>query len=154
MIKELIEQDIEAHERIGHPAIAMRFLLRNGRAYEPAPIDECDRMERGQCFGNAYWHQYWNTSPYVEGVGWHPKLPMLIDHAWNEVDGKAYDVTWPSYPGAEYWGVEFSSDELEEEIERTGYHGMINTVRGYNLDLMYARDPELREIVENIRKAA
>lgn len=150
-IKELLTNYIETVAKIGWAAPVERFVLRNGKVYEPTPrIGR--KLEDKQCYANASrWMDLRGSGndKYTEGIAYKPGL-ILMQHAWVTIDGKAMDPTWKDEMLAEYIGIEFDEDTVKSEQFRTGYYGLLDSPTGPNFGLMGKIDPELLEIIEKI----
>ena len=147
-LETMLKRQVSTWERLGHPAIIERFVLRNGRAYEPMPrIGR--KMRNKECFSNTTkFILRQNTGTYIEGYGYNIVMPIL--HAWVSIDDKAMDPTWKYPMKCQYFGVEFSEDELHHQIFKNGYFGILDGPTGINYKFIFGKDNELKEIVEDI----
>lgn len=138
----MLSEYVAIVERIGHPAVLERFILKNGKAYEQAPRPEgLERGEPRMCFMNATHAVSAGSGVYTEGFAITPGLGIPIHHAWLTIDGKAVDVTWP-YDDAIYFGVEFDKSILIKETLNNGYYGLLTGAVTINVDFMREFDPE------------
>lgn len=48
---------------------------------------------------------------------------MSFEHAWNVINGKVVDLTWPD--GDEYFGLEIPVDFIRKNIIKTGWAEMV-----------------------------
>lgn len=153
-LTEMLEQEVQVRERLGHPAILAMFVLRNGKPYQPAK-----RIGRKgpphNCFQNATQAATDKLRyTYVEGFILHREHPLLpVHHAWVSTTGNdAMDPTLDA-DTHDYFGVPFTKTQLHRTLCRTGVYGLLDTGLGFNLDLMFEIDPELRGLVEAARTA-
>lgn len=87
-------------------ASSQDFVLKHGRWYEPTPRPPKYRQGAPRCcYGNALMAGIVHDLPYVEGYAVSPQ-GLVLQHAWNDLGGRALDVTWPT-PGLAYLGVWF-----------------------------------------------
>lgn len=154
-LADALRDYVDGFARLGHPALVERFILRNGGAVQQAaklPKRYAYGPKR-QCFMNAT--QLVLRAPtleYVEGFVMLPALPLPIHHAWTvSPAGSAYDNTLPDTTGCQYLGVTFSREELRAAMRASGVYGLLDTGRGVNARLIFARDPELEGIVAAFR---
>jgi hypothetical protein len=154
-IKAALAEEIVLWEKMGNPCLLSRFVLRHGK------IMAGDRRPRGirkrrnkECFKNtAEAVLYgWNDYQYYEGLVLTRIVPLLIHHAWC-VDsmGLVVDLTWLHPEECTYMGVHIPKEELREEIlNREAYCSVFDTGRGFNIQYMFGKDPELEGIVKDI----
>jgi hypothetical protein len=149
-MKQSLAERVANWERLGHPAMLDRFILRNGKPYTPAKRVG-RKGEPKNCFGNATKYVLRNKGPiYVEGFVVSNTVPWPIHHAWvslNETD--AMDLTLES-ENYQYFGVPFDTDTLRKELVRNGHYGLLDTGLGFNTRLMFKLDPELKAICEAV----
>lgn len=142
-LETMLSEYVDIVSRIGHPAVLERFVLKNGRAYEQAPIPS--PFKRGtprMCFMNAtHAVLHHEMGVYTEGFAMTPRLGIPIHHAWLTIDGKAVDLTWP-HDDATYFGVEFDKSVLIKETLNNGYYGLLTGAVTINVDFMREIDPE------------
>jgi len=153
MLKENLTNTVESWEKLGHPAILERFVLRNGRAFKPR--DRIGRRKKASlCFMNAAHFVFANLSKgakYVEGYAMDKKIGWPIHHAWVTLDGKtAMDPTLNA-EHYDYYGVEIDTDMLRKELLRNKVYGVLDTGYGMNTEFMFKVDPELETIVKNVK---
>lgn len=156
-IASAIAQQIAGWERIGHPALIERFVLKHGRDMAPYPDHPYEMGEPKECFCNAGQMALWSDLTYVEGFAVRPRLGLLIQHGWlMDDDGRAIDVTWLDNADCLYFGVPFDHDTLRSEIRRTGYWGLLDSGKGVNIDFFKRFDPgfEIPEMVRHLFEAA
>jgi hypothetical protein len=155
MIKEYLTEEVSNWEFIGHPALMQRFVLRNGKEYQPVKRIGPKGEPKG-CFGNATnvvlkkrAAAEWD---YVEGFAIHRERPiMAFHHAWVTTNGNdAMDPTLDAEE-YEYFGIAFAKAIVVETVKRTGYYGLFDTGLGMNVKLMFEMDPELKGIVEAVK---
>lgn len=143
-VESRLKRDTEAWASLGLPNLMQQFVLRNGHGYtEQSPVE---RMMPNVCFSNAAELAFDQRGIYTEGYAWHPKLPILIHHAWVVAGGKVLDPTW-AYPDAEYFGVQFPLTTLRSELLRNGVYGLLDLGGMANARLMFDRDPELKKLI-------
>lgn len=84
-------------------------------------------FEKKQCFYNSAMMIMSDASQkikYVEGVILFKDLPILIHHAWNEINGAVVDTTLKrigEYDDLKYWGVELPNHYVKNQILNSGY---------------------------------
>lgn len=148
-ITEMLDNVIANWETIGHPALLERFVRRNGKEFKAQPFIG-HRMEQKQCFMNAA--HYSHMMPhydYVEGFMWREGFPLLIHHAWcTDADNNVIDPTLVDPENCQFFGLMIPQDELNAELIRNGVYGLFDPGRGYNTDLIFQRDPELKELCD------
>ena len=143
-LRGILAAEIDAWQRLGHPALLQRFVLRNGTAgtWQPLP-DGMQMGEQKQCFMNAAQLTLHAGLRYVEGFCYVARLPIPIHHAWNlDEDGRVIDTTLRDGAGTQYFGVEFDAATLADELLRNRIYGLLD-VRGVNVALINALDPDL-----------
>jgi hypothetical protein len=169
-IKELLIQERENWKTLAtmlspdtrplsHPWLIQEFLLRNGRGFIGRALpQEYELGEIKRCYENARELALYEGLRYYEGVVcWntqHDLHGLLLPHAWcvDEDDGVVDPTLQDTKSGLsssakhDYWGLEFGPDDLEHDW--TGSM-LLNEIECYRLDVMYARDPEFQQIVEN-----
>lgn len=155
-IIQLIDDEIERWTTIGHHALMQRFVRKHGaegRALAKLP-KKVRKGEKRQCFMNAYRLAAYHDFRYVEGYGISHNVPgLLIHHAWVlDKDGNVIDNTWDNPAGSLYFGVEFPFSEVEAETSKSGVYAVLDNGIGINHEYIFQRDPEIKEVVENIRK--
>lgn len=150
-ILEAIQQQIDLYARIGHPALMENFILRNGS--EGVVIDaEREQATPKECFKNATEAALRTLdSVYVEGFFMRPDLPILIHHAWIEVDGFVVDNTILNNEDAQYFGVAFEREEMLEETMKNEVYGLLATPM-INIDLMVRRDPGIADMLNKAQQ--
>lgn len=154
-LRDRIEAEVAGYARLGHPALMQRFILRRGILSPGAPLPPgVGRGQKKSCFKNAARLSQSDLSlTYVEGYV-HTDLPILIHHAWCVTgDGTVIDTTLDDPEDAHYFGVPFTFGQLAYEMNRTGVYGLLDTGSGVNHDMIFRLDPELKQIVEEIRRA-
>lgn len=151
--EERIRLQVEHWNAVGHPALMERFVLRNGRAMTATGEKFRDRMTPKQCFTNATQVVSEWAGTYVEGYAVRNDIPILIHHAWVMMDdGKAFDPTLEEPESYQYFGVPFETDVLWDEINRTGYYGLLDQGHGINIEFMLQRDPGMEEFLPDVMK--
>jgi hypothetical protein len=151
-LREMLQEKIDNWARLGHPALLDRFVLRNGKAF--APGKRIGRKGKAkECYSNATeFVLRHHDAIYVEGFVINKRLPIEIHHAWVTFDGKtAMDPTLDA-ERHEYFGVEFDTNTLRKEIVKLGVYGILDPGLGFNTDLIFRIDPELKAICEGIRR--
>jgi hypothetical protein len=156
MLYEMLEDAVASWERLDHPALLERFVLRNGRHFKPSPrIGRKRRAHR--CFENAALfvrdrREQYMPPQYVEGFTLAKDLPVRIHHAWVTMHGDdAMDPTLDA-EGREYFGVVMDWDTLDREINGNGVYGVFDPGHGLNFRYMFSVDPELESIVRKIQQ--
>lgn len=155
-LKDQLQRECDAWASMGHCDLIKLFILRNGRAYEPAPRPPGVRLGKiKECFKNAS-AASWNRGTYTEGYALTPGLIPVL-HAWLTLDGHATELTWRDSLGngkprgtCEYFGVEFDRASVTESELRQGFYGLLDSPVGVNVKLMFKLDPGLRAEAERI----
>jgi hypothetical protein len=122
------------------------FVLREGRAYEPAPLPE--HVPQGGpklCYANSLFVACGLRLPYIEGFACAFPGGPLVQHAWNEApDGRVIDSTWPDLcDGRPIWedrcymGVRFSAARADEAT----WDGDATVLDDYNRGWPILREP-------------
>lgn len=145
-IQDKIEEYIKMMGSIGHPALMENFILRNGETMEVGPLVG-EQGTPKECFANAtnaYLENY--DSTYVEGYMWRAGFPILIHHAWIEIDGKVMDNTIVDNQACQYYGVRFTRETLKRQLEQNGVYGLLDPGL-INLKLMVECDPGLLDLM-------
>lgn len=150
--KSILEIQIAAYKKIGFPALMENFILRNGKEYEP--IKSTAKLGKPKlCFMNAYRLSQTGIGKYTEGFVVIKGIPLLILHAWVDVNGKAMDNTLKDSLDCGYYGVAFDESVVTTEIFRLGHYGILDTPSGINTKFIFAQDPNLEKEFEKFRKA-
>ena len=136
-------------ERLGHPALLDRFVLRNGKPYTGRKRIGRKKAAK-QCFMNAAHAVFQNPDwTYVEGFVTIPEMAWPIHHAWVTTDGTdAMDPTLDT-AGREYYGVAFDTTTLRRELVKNKVYGLLDT-GVFNTDLMFKVDPGLEQVLETM----
>jgi len=74
------------------------------------------------CYYNAQFMAIENEElKYYEGWGTTEKVGIPVEHAFNVVDGRVIDISWPD--GVEYFGIEVPVEFAREEMlkEKTAH---------------------------------
>lgn len=152
MIKEVLENYVQAFSALGHPPIFQTFILRNGTIFqgEKRPKGLRKRTDK-MCFMNATNLTLQDGYDYYEGIAIGSTIPLPIHHAWNAEGGKVIDSTWRSPETSEYMGVHIPTEKLRRIVLKNRFYGVFDTGLGYNMELMFEMDPELRSIVSSGR---
>ena len=153
MLVEMLKQEVEGWETLGTASLLQRFVLRNGKPFAPRHRLGHKRKAR-QCFANAAnFVLSKRAGTYVEGFALNKEMPFMpIHHAWVTMDGEtAMDPTLDA-EGYEYFGVVFDTDLMRRELLRLRRYGLLDTGLGLNHEFMFALDPELETIVNEIRR--
>lgn len=112
------------------------FILRHGRAYQPAPLDPLYPPGKPrECFTNALLLAMGDAQLlYVEGYACRQDIAFHIHHAWVTRRGEAVaiDPTWHDAGDCLYWGMEFEPDYAWEVQARR--HGTGETLSTYASD--------------------
>lgn len=157
LLPTLLDTHIDLMEKIGAPAVAERFVQRNGTVYQGNSLPE--GVRRGPfraCFRNAYYLATKTGLHYVEGFA----LPatkeirfMPYAHAWVADDeGNVLDNTWERPEQCEYLGVSIPIADVEALMLASGVFGVLDATRQPNRVMMYQRDPELMKVVSVLTK--
>lgn len=149
MLHDVLIERIYAFETLGHPMLMERFILRNGKTYAPRSRIGRKRQAK-QCFANSTRFVLDNGGSYVEGYTLGMGLP--IHHAWVTMNGN--DAMDPTLEASthEYFGVEFGKALLQRELLRKETYGLLDDGIFLNARLMFELDPELKTIVEAVKK--
>jgi len=147
---DTLTQMVSSWEKLGHPALLERFVLRNGKPYAPRKRIGRKRAAK-QCFSNAT-HAVLDhvDGIYVEGYAMRHTFQLPLLHAWVGINDKAMDPTLNSKE-FEYYGVAFDKTTLHRELARNGHYGLLDTGLSLNLKLIFEIDPELRDICQQIK---
>lgn len=143
----VVEHFIEMLEKIGHPAIMERFVVRNGKSFGGAPY----KGKRGTpklCFMNAYKMSVANNWPYYEGYLVLPNVQLPIHHAWCVDNGQVVDPTIDRPEECSYIGVHIDRGTLDSEMLKHKVYGVLDTPKGVNANLFFRLDPQLQQVVE------
>jgi len=142
----IITQQVECWEKLHHPALLERFVVRNGKPF--APVKRIGRKGKAnECYSNAAQFVFRNGGTYVEGFATSKALPFAFHHAWVSIGGLAMDPTLDAESYV-YFGVEFGAETLRAEMLRNGVYGILDPGFGLNVDLMFRLDPELEAICD------
>lgn len=159
-LTEALQQEITVWGRMKQPALMQRFVLRNGRPMEGAPLPPgAKRGAYRACFRNSATLAIMKGYTYVEGFAFpaDPELHVLLyHHAWVlDKHGVVVDPTWVHPEKCQYFGVTFTLDTLHEQIASTGYYGLLDHgAMGINHRLMFDMDPGLEQLINQERQAA
>lgn len=146
LIHDRIKQEVNSWSALGVPALMQQFVLRNGTAYQPTSRLG-SKLPSKACFENAAKLALDGVGTYVEGYAFGPRLPLVIHHAWVEIDDRAMDPTWEDPMSCQYFGVAFNTEFLREELLRNRVYGLLDIGGGINLDLFLKIDPDFKEFV-------
>lgn len=73
-----------------------KFLLKHGKQYvseQKLPSDVLAGVEKKMCYKNSILASIRNSIDYSEGFYITDLISLPLDHAFNDIDGKAYDST-------------------------------------------------------------
>jgi hypothetical protein len=117
-----------------------RFLLRNGQEFAPRKRIGRRRPPKA-CFANArHFVMSHPEATYVEGLVF-TKVGIPAPHAWVTTNGNdAMDPTLDAQ-GRSYWGVKFTTEQLEKYWPGLGSNGLLGAA--FNTGLYADIDPEL-----------
>jgi hypothetical protein len=150
LLRDSLAESVANWERLGHPALLERFVLRNGKAYTPRKRIGRKRKAK-ECFSNATQAVWDRGGTYVEGFVARNDFWLPLLHAWVTIDGSdAMDPTLDA-KNYQYYGVEFSNRVLNRELVRNKHYGLLDTGLMLNMKLMFEIDPELEEICTRIK---
>ncbi len=151
MLKQLLEQHVEMFEKIGHPALLERFVLRN-MMYEAdgKPYAE-KRGKPKMCFMNATHLALETGLRYVEGFCTSKDIGFPFHHAWCDDGGDVVDPTLKNPENYEYIGVEIPDADLIASMDKWKDYGVLDYGM-INHEYLYKRDPELKKIVDEMIK--
>lgn len=140
----------EGWRKLGNPNALYEFILRNGKQQAGSPLPEW--MPMGvprQCFANAAQLALSCGMTYVDGfAASHVLAGYPIHHAWVlGPEGEVIDPTWKTPEKCTYIGVSFDDDVLREHLLAAGTYGILETVKGFNFELMSKIDPGLMTAV-------
>ena len=160
-VMECITTQTDNWEKLGHPAMMERFLIRNADVVWVGA--EC-KVERGtpkECFRNATIIAA--PSPYLvycEGYGIKPEFGMLMHHAWlwDTRRDVLIDTTWGETSDTAYIGVSVDTQTLCRELANNQHYGVLDSGFGLNMEFMLKRDPDLIEsvpdsLIDRVRRA-
>jgi hypothetical protein len=146
-LRDALVQRVEGWERLGAPALLERFILRNGKSYQPTARIGRKGKARA-CYRNASLIAMRGKATYVEGF----TFVSEVHHAWVSYHGDdAMDPTLDAMKHREYIGVAFDLKTLMREQLKSGVFGLLDPGFGLNHELMFRIDPQLREIVESVQ---
>jgi hypothetical protein len=149
MIKEQLETQIEIFKTMRLPAIMERFVLRNTVGeMVGVPCTEPTGKPK-MCFMNAAHLAFDACLPYVEGYCMSNDIAFPFHHAWCVDGGDIIDPTIKDPTKYRYIGVEIPHDDLRKQLLDNGVYGILDTGM-INFRYMFARDPDLKPIVEEI----
>ena len=141
-IKEMLENyaRLEKKREGYHYAGIYDFILKEGNISKSSALTSSEQkmikkrmrstnceFEKKQCFFNSAiltMSDSIGKIKYVEGVVLFNDLPLLIHHAWNEINGAVVDTTLKKigeYEGLVYMGVEIPNYYVKSEVIRSGY---------------------------------
>lgn len=154
-LRDYLQQMATNWARLGAPALMERFIVRNGDEYEGRRLPK--GYKRGtpkECYSNAARLVFDKPGlRYVEGYVWRNDLPLAIQHAWCiDAKGRVIDVTLKDPERCQYMGIACIRGELWEELQKTGYFGLLDSGFGLNTDWMFKIDPDLKDIAEGIMR--
>lgn len=148
-VKRMLIDQVAAWEKMGHPAIVERFVLRNGIARRGSPYSG-ERGEPKQCFANAA-HFALDTprATYYEGYVHRKDFPIVIHHAWCRVGNRLCEVTLPDPEKFTYIGVPVDWKVLTSQLVSNRVYGLFD-IGTINYRLMFELDPGLKPEVEAV----
>jgi hypothetical protein len=152
-LRAYLQQMADNWAQLGAPALMERFILRNGDEYEGRPLPKGYKLGTPkECYCNAATLVFQRPGlRYVEGYVWREGLPLAIQHAWCiDAKGRVIDNTLQDTERCQYMGIGVIRAELWEELQKTGYYGLLDTGMGLNTNWMFRIDPDLKDIVEGI----
>jgi len=151
VIAGYIDERIKSGAIFGRPSWLELFVRRNGTDFAGVEAYE-DMGEPKMCYQNATLLACLERADatYVEGFVVNPEIPMLIHHAWVEIDGQGFDPTIPDARNRLYYGVRFTTKTVRAQVKKNGVYGLLDTGWGLNMDLMESMDPGLREAGEQV----
>lgn len=147
---ETLERHLAGWRKLGHFSLLEEFVLRNGRPFLSAPYPG-KRMTAKECFKNAFLlHERQPQLLYVEGFAIRQNFVLPIHHAWlaDPIAHTVIDPTWSEPETGSYYGVPFARDVVVEHVLKNKVYGILSPGEMANTDLMFARDPGLRELFE------
>lgn len=164
-IKDWITQERDAFKNIGMVGpsngawLMQEFLLRNGRLFYSQPKPRRYKMRTPKyCFYNARMlaKRSHGALGYAEGYLASPGLPLLIHHAWCvDADHRVIDNTLQDRntdesrsATAQYFGMVFPP----EIWPKGGGESMLDSGRGFRIDLWVTIDPEFKAIIDGVLK--
>jgi hypothetical protein len=160
-IQDWITQERDAFKNMhivgpGNGAWLMQeFLLRNGKLFYSQPKPRRYKMRTPKyCFYNARMlaKRSHGALRYAEGYVASSDIPMLIHHAWCvNLDDRVVDNTLQNYQTgesrsalAQYFGMIFPP----EIWPRGGGESMLDSGRGFRIDLWLEIDPGFKEVID------
>ena len=163
-IKDWITQERDAFRKLSINSpngawLMQEFILRNGKKFYSQPKPRRYKMRTPKaCFHNSRMlvKQSHGALRYAEGYVASPALPLLIHHAWAvDADDRVVDVTLQDYDTeesrsgpAQYFGLVFP----KEIWPNKGGESMLDSGRGYRIDLWLTLDPDFKNIIEEVSK--
>lgn len=152
MLRRSLQDQIEMYARVGQPAFAERFILRNAgdeKRGKPRPAGVGKRRS-GRCFYNAHRLAEARGWQYAEGFAWRDSIGFPIHHAWTiDEAGEVVDPTWERPWEASFLGVVFDWQTIARVQLATGVYGMLANAWAWNVsDPMLVMDPGLAAEVE------
>lgn len=114
-----------------------RFLLRYGSLHQTQALPKgIERMPYGECFENATSLAIERGWLYAEGIALHKGL-IPMTHGWClDKNVTVVDPTWNHPEDNEYFGIALTVEEVVREQFQWGYHGILDSPNGPNLDFM------------------
>jgi hypothetical protein len=155
-VQAYLQQTVDGFEKLGHPALMQRFVLKHGKPFVAMPFIG----KRGiikMCYKNAMELCYRHLNDgicYVEGYALRPSIGFPMEHAWcvDKETGVVLDPTWDDPEECEYYGVIISMQKAMDTILETGVYGVLDSGTRLNTKFMFEVDPSLARVVENFRK--
>lgn len=102
-----------------------RWVLKTGKLFtekgDAKKFHKTFKKRFKGCYYNAQFMAMDNGIKYYEGWGTTEKVGIPLEHAFNVVDGKVIDISWPD--GVEYFGIEVPVEFAREEMlkEKTAH---------------------------------
>jgi hypothetical protein len=135
--------------------LMQEFLLRNGRKFVSQAKPRRYKMRTPKfCFYNSrrLVTRSRGALRYAEGYAASPEVPILIHHAWAvDSEDRVIDVTLQNYDTrvsrsatTQYFGIVFP----KEVWPRDGGESMLDSGRGFRVDLWLRVDPAFRFVLE------
>jgi len=152
MIEDIIHERMEIFNKVGHPDLTGRFILKHG--IEMPAVQWTGKYGKPkQCFQNAFnaFMKDRNLT-YVEGYCTAKNFAFPFNHAWVTRDGKtAHDPTLKNPEQYEYFGITFPRQfTLKAVMERQVYGLLCDHCEMIDWKLMVKYDPSFQQVIDEV----